>query len=682
MAPVDKIRNLAIIAHIDHGKTTLIDAIFRAAHVFRESAHIEERVMDSNPLERERGITIRSKHCTVEWDGYLINIIDTPGHADFSGEVERVLSMVDSVLLLVDANEGPMPQTRYVLMRALRLGLRPIVVVNKADRPNADPSGALNKTFDLFVELGADDEQLDFPVLYGSGLEGWLVTDLDEYRREEVDRQANSGGLSPSMLAELSQQGMRDLFTTIIASVPPPQVDLDEPFLMQVSTLAWSDYIGQIGGGRVLQGVHRCGDELLRTCTARCEATGDLGPHDEAGGGVVYAANADSTGRLTTVSAAGSAITTAEGAWCVTGTEIARTTHLWVTRGLERSAVEQVSAGDIVWLAGLADISIGDTLSAPELAGRALPPLEIEEPTVSMFFLVNNGPFAGQDGRAVTLRQIKDRLERELRVNVALRMEDLGRPDGVKVSGRGELHLAILIEEMRREGMELCVSRPEVITQRDKNDRLLEPEEQLIIDVPEAYQGVVIQELSLRKGELVAVHTAGTGVVRLEFNITTRGLIGYRNDFLTETRGLGVMSSRFTGYGPWRGTLPGRNRGSLVSQATGEAAGYALENLQQRAVLFVRSMDQVYEGMIVGENSRGNDMLCNPTKRKQMGNYRQSTKEIDTGLKVPRELTLESALEWIAADELVEVTPHAVRVRKHILSAEQRKKAEKRGVNG
>ncbi len=639
------IRNLAIIAHIDHGKTTLIDAIFRAARVFRENAHVEERVMDSNDLERERGITIRSKHCTVEWQGYLINIIDTPGHADFSGEVERVLSMVDSVLLLVDANEGPMPQTRYVLMRALRLGLRPIVIVNKADRPNADPSGALDATFDLFVELGASNEQLDFPVLYGSGLEGWIVNDIEEYRREERDREehlAEGGVLSPAMQAELNARGMRDLFETIVAAVPAPRVDMEAPFLMQVSTLAWSDYIGRIGCGRVLQGRLAVGDELRRIETASAPGDGD--------------------------------------AWEVVGDESARVTHLWVTHGLENREIEQIAAGDIVWLAGPSEIAIGDTLAAPELdpAAVALPPLEIEEPTVSMFFLVNNGPFAGEDGRAVTLRQIKDRLERELRVNVALRVEDLGRPDGVKVSGRGELHLAILIEEMRREGMELCVSKPEVITHRDARGHLLEPLEELVVDVPDDYQGTVIQALSLRKGELTAMHASLTGLVRLEFTITTRGLIGYRNEFLTETRGLGVMSSRFVGYGPWAGDLPGRDRGSLVSQAGGEAAGYALENLQQRATLFVSPMDRVYEGMIVGENSRGDDMLCNPTKRKQLGNYRQSTKDIDAGLKVVRTLTLEGALEWIAADELVEVTPRLVRVRKHVLSSEERKKVAKR----
>jgi GTP-binding protein len=677
MHAAGQIRNLAIIAHIDHGKTTLIDAIFSAARVFRDNAHVEERVMDSNDLERERGITIRSKHCTVEWQGYLINIIDTPGHADFSGEVERVLSMVDSVLLLVDANEGPMPQTRYVLMRALRLGLRPIVIVNKADRPNADPSGALDATFDLFVELGAANEQLDFPVLYGSGLEGWIVNDIEVYRREEREREAllaSGDELSPATRAEFAAAGMTDLFTTIVASVPAPKVDLEAPFLMQVSTLAWSDYIGRIGCGRVLQGRLRAGDELRRIETRHCAPPDGPGAADAAG----PRATPDSPVVAGPPPAPG--LPPEEEPWEIVGDQTSRVTHLWVTHGLENREIEEIAAGDIVWLAGPDEIAIGDTLAAPELdpAAVALPPLEIEEPTVSMFFLVNNGPFAGEDGRAVTLRQIKDRLERELRVNVALRVEDLGRPDGVKVSGRGELHLAILIEEMRREGMELCVSKPEVITHRDARGRVLEPLEQLVIDVPEDYQGTVIQAISIRKGELTGMHASLTGLVRLEFTITTRGLIGYRNEFLTETRGLGVMSSRFIGYGAWAGDLPGRDRGSLVSQASGESAGYALENLQQRATMFVGPMERVYEGMIVGENSRGDDMLCNPTKRKALGNYRQSTKDIDTGLKVVRVLTLEGALEWIADDELVEVTPSVVRVRKHILSSEERKKVAKR----
>jgi GTP-binding protein len=625
MAPVElahqasHIRNVAIIAHIDHGKTTLIDSIFREAHVFRDNQRVEERVMDSNDLERERGITIRSKHCTVEWGGYLINIVDTPGHADFSGEVERVLSMVDSVLLLVDANEGPMPQTRYVLMRALRLGLRPIVVVNKVDRPQADPHGALDKTFDLFFELGATDHQADFSVVYGSALEGWIVRDPDKDPHD----------------------GMDALFETIVKDVPPPKAKMDAPFRMQISTLAWSDYLGRIGCGRVLEGTHRRGEELVRTST---RWTGqDRGDTD----------------------------------WEVTGTENTRSAHLWVTRGLERQEVDDIHAGDIVWVNCPTDVTIGDTLSGPDLAEPALPPLEIEEPTVSMFFLTNNGPFSGRDGTAITLRQIKDRLDRELRVNVSLRVEDLGRPDGVKVSGRGELHLGILIEEMRREGVELCVSRPEVITHTDANGQVLEPMEQLTIDVPDEYQGIVIEKLAQRKGELTGMHNTGTGIVRLELDIPTRGLIGYRGEFLTDTRGLGIMASRFVGYEPWRGEVAHRERGSLVSMDDGPATGYSLENLQSRGTLFVSPMDPVYAGMIVGEHSRSGDMDCNPTKTKKLGNYRSENKEIDVGLKVPRDMTLDQALEWIADDELVEITPKTVRVRKAILSIIDRKRASK-----
>jgi len=600
-----RIRNIAIVAHIDHGKTTLIDSIFRAAHVFRENQQVERRVMDNNELERERGITIRSKHCTVEWNGYLINIVDTPGHADFSGEVERVLSMVDSVLLLVDANEGPMPQTRYVLMRSLKLGHRPIVVVNKVDRPRADPHGALDKTFDLFLELGATDEQADFPVVFGSALEGWIVRDPDRDAHE----------------------GMEALFETIVNEVPPPRVNLDAPF--------------RIGCGRVLEGRHGRGDELVRVST-RWVGEG-RGPED----------------------------------WEIVGLENARSSHLYVTRGLERQEVEEVQAGDIVWIVGPPDITIGDTLQAPERGSEALAPLEIEEPTVAMFFLVNSGPFAGKEGKAVTLRQIRDRLEREQRVNVALRVEDIGRADGVKVSGRGELHLGILIEEMRREGMELCVSRPEVITQRDAAGHLLEPMEETIIDVPEEYQGAVIEKLALRRGELTGMHNAGAGLVRLELRIPTRGLIGYRNEFLTDTRGLGIMSSRFVGYGPWCGEVTHRDRGSLISMESGTATGYALESLQARGTLFVSPTDPVYEGMIVGEHSRPDDLACNPTRSKRLGNYRAETKEIDVGFKVPRKMTLEQALEWIAADELVEATPTSVRVRKAVLEMEERKRQAK-----
>ncbi len=621
MASVEKIRNLAIIAHIDHGKTTLIDSIFRAARTFRDNARVEERVMDSYELERERGITIRAKHCSVDWNGYRINIVDTPGHADFSGEVERVLSMVDCVFLVVDANEGPMPQTRYVLMRALRLGLRAIVVVNKVDRPHADPKTALDKTFDLFIELGATDEQADFPVLYGSGLHGWFVRDLGDPRN-----------------------GMVPLFETVVKEVAPPAGDFDAPFRMQISSLAWSDFIGRIGCGRVLQGRHRTGQDLVRTITRWKSAKRE------------------------------------NGNWEIVASQNAASTHLWVTRGLERVQVDEVTAGDIVWIAGPEDLGIGDTISAPEQESPALQPLEIEEPTVSMFFLVNTGPFAGEEGRAITLRQMKERLERECRVNVSLRVEDLGRADGLKVSGRGELHLGILIEEMRREGMELCVSRPEVITREDAHGNLLEPMESLILDIPEEFQGIVIGKMAKRKGELLNVHNTGTGLMRLEFSIPTRGLIGYRSEFLTDTRGLGIMTSRFVGYGPWRGDVIARTCGSLISMETGPATSYSLENLQLRGTLFVAPTEPVYAGMIVGENSRPGDLPCNPTKRKQVTNHRSSTKEVATGLAVPRRLTLDAAIEWIAGDELVEVTPKSVRVRKSILSAVERRRLERRMV--
>jgi GTP-binding protein len=619
MIPVDRIRNLAIVAHIDHGKTTLIDSVFRATRTFRDNQQVAERLMDNNDLERERGITIRAKHCTVTWDDYLINIIDTPGHADFSGEVERVLSMVDSVLLLVDASEGPMPQTRYVLMRALRLGLHPIVIINKVDRPNARPDYALNKTFDLFIDLGATDEQAHFPVLYGSGLDGWFVRDLDKDEHH----------------------GMDALFETIIERVPPPRVDQDGPFLMQVSTLAWSDYLGQIGGGRVLRGRLNKGEEFNRFV---------MRWHDPAN--------------------------QQEGFHCVDASK-AKGIHLWVTRGLQRVEADTISAGDIVWLAGPPEIGIGDSFSALEAPDSAAPPLEIEEPTVSMFFMVNTGPFSGEDGTAVMLRQLKERLQRELRTNVALRMEDLGRSDGVKVSGRGELHLAILIEEMRREGLEFCISRPEVITHQDEAGNLSEPMEQLIIDVPEDYQGIVIEKLARRKGELRTVENAGTRVVRIEFDISTRGLIGYRSEFLTDTRGLGIMASRFVGYGPWRGEILARNRGSVISMDTGPATAYAIEGLQERATIFVEPTERVYTGQIVGENSRPDDLPCNPTRRKNLTNHRSSTKDIAVTLAVPRKMSLEQAMEWINPDELVEVTPKAIRMRKAILDSDKRRRAQK-----
>ena len=618
MQDSSKIRNIAIIAHIDHGKTTLIDGIFKAAHLFRENQVMEERVMDAGNLERERGITIKAKHCTVEWEGYKINIVDTPGHADFSGEVERVLSMVDSVLLLVDANEGPMPQTRYVLMRALKLGLKPIVIVNKVDRPNAEPDAALDKTFDLFIELGATEEQCDFAVLYGSGLQGWFVDDLNKHE-------------------DNSKAGMQDLFKTIIERVPAPKAEMDKPFLMQVCTLSWSEYLGRIGCGRILQGTLRKGDRILRTHTRWTD-------YDQTN-------------------------------WEVVSTDTSTCTHLYVTNGLDRAEVEAVGAGDIVWFTGPANIDLGDTMSAPEIGDQVIPPLDIEEPTVSMFFIVNTSPFAGQDGNAITLRKLKARIERETKTDPALRMEDLGRPDGVKVSGRGELHLGILIEEIRREGSEVCVSRPEVIVQHDEKGRTLEPMEEVIIDVPEEYQGVVIQKLAQRKGELKNMENGGTGVLRLEFRIPTRGLIGYRGEFLTDTRGLGILASRFVGYGEWVGEINARSRGSLVSMDSGTATSYALDNLQERGTLFIKPGDAIYNGQVVGESSRGKDIPCNPSKRKQQTNHRSATKDMMTVLDVPRTITVDSALEWISDDELVEVTPLSVRIRKTILDADQRKKA-------
>jgi GTP-binding protein len=512
-----------------------------------------------------------------------------------------------------------MPQTRYVLMRSLRLGLKPIVVINKVDRPNSRPNHTLNKTFDLFLDLGATDEQAHFPVLYGSGLDGWLVRDLDKDAHE----------------------GMDALFETIVHEVHAPKVDRKGPFLMQVSTLAWSDYVGQIGCGRVLRGTLHKGDEFTRFVTKW------KNPGDQAAG------------------------------WDVTGATRERGVHFWVTRGLERVEADKISAGDIVWLAGPAEIGIGDTFSNIEDPAEALKPLEIEEPTVSMFFLVNTGPFSGNDGTAIMLRQMKERLQRELRINVAMRMEDLGRSDGVKVMGRGELHLAILIEEMRREGLEFCVSRPEVITHRDADGNTMEPIEQLIIDVPGEYQGVIIEKLAKRKGELRTVENSGATVVRIEFEIPTRGLIGYRSEFLTDTRGMGIMSSRFIGYGFWRGEIASRNRGSLVSISTGPTTAYSIEALQERSVIFVEPMERVYTGQIVGENSRTDDMECNPTKRKHLTNHRSSTKDIAVTIEVPRKMSLEQALGWIAADELVEITPKAIRMRKAILDALQRKRAQK-----
>jgi GTP-binding protein len=515
-----------------------------------------------------------------------------------------------------------MPQTRYVLMRALRLGLRPIVVVNKVDRPSASPDSALDKTFDLFIELGATDAQCEFPVLYGSGLNGWMVKES-------------------SAIPEGERLGMRALFETIVEFVPPPKVEDGVALLMQVSTLAWSDYLGRIACGRILSGVLRRNAPLLVTHTRWTDQEQQ---------------NFERVSQSSEICA-----------------------HLFVTDGLDRKEVDEAGAGDIVWFSGPDEITLGDTASDPSLADSSLPPLDVEEPTVSMFFLVNTGPFAGEDGNAVTLRQIKSRIDRETRVDPALRMDDIGRPDGVKVSGRGELHLGILIEEMRREGMEFCVSRPEVIT-RSEGSAVHEPMEELVIDVPEDYQGIVIQKIASRKGELLGMENGGTGTLRLSFKIPTRGLIGYRGEFLTDTRGLGILASRFVGYGPWTGDVVSRSRGSMVSMDGGVATSYSLENLQERGTLFLVPGERVYCGMIVGESAKPRDLPCNPAKRKQQTNHRSATKDATIVLDVPRRMNVESSLEWIEDDELVEITPKSVRIRKNILDPTERKRAENRAT--
>jgi len=596
----DLIRNIAIIAHIDHGKTTLIDGIMKQCGIFRENQEIQERVMDSNDQERERGITIFAKTATVDWGDYELNIVDTPGHADFSGEVERTLGMVNGCLLLVDANEGPMPQTRYVLRRALALGLRPIVVLNKADRPNADPDKVLDRIFDLFVELGASDEQTDFPHLYASATEGWAVEDLDDPR-----------------------EGLRPLFESIARHVPPPDGSPEAPFLLQVSMLDWNEYLGRLFGGRVLQGEIRKGQTLYRV---------------PAGGGEPQ--------RFTV-------------------------TRIWGQFGQQRVEKETASAGDILYLAGIDEVEIGDTIRHPDSL-VSLPPLEIDEPTVSMTIVPNNSPFAGRDGKAVTIKQLQERLRTELKTNVSLRMNELGQ-QGVEVCGRGELHLSVLVETIRREGWELSVSRPRVIFHEEEGRRL-EPIELMSVDVPEEFVGIVMEKISARKAEVTDMVHGNDGRVRIEALIPTRGLVGYRSDFMTDTRGTGILASRFLEYGPYRGEVTHRTRGSLAAIETGRSTGFALDNLQQRSTLFIGPAEDVYEGQIVGENSRDSDMVVNPCKKKQLTNIRAAASDDAILLTPPRRLTLEQAIEWIKDDEMVEVTPKSVRIRKRILSESDRRR--------
>ncbi|HEY4954174.1 MAG TPA: translational GTPase TypA [Gemmatimonadaceae bacterium] len=597
------IRNIAIIAHVDHGKTTLVDKMLRQAGAFRENQVVMDRVMDSNPLERERGITILAKNTSVRWKGTKINIVDTPGHSDFGGEVERTLRMVNGVLLVVDAFDGPMPQTRFVLRKALELGRTPIVVINKIDRPGADPMRVHDEVLDLFIELEADDAQLDAPVVYASARDGVATMDLDQ------------------PLVDLAP-----LFDAIIEHVPPPPTDAESPFQMLVSTIDHSPYLGRLGIGRIERGKVRVGDQVA------------LLPLD---------INAK--------------------------TEQARVTKLFGYEGLDRVELEEAAAGEIVALAGLEGVEIGLTVASVEHPER-LAGISVEEPTISVDFLVNNSPFAGREGKFVTSRQIRERLFRELERNVALRVEDTGAMDTWTVSGRGELHLTILMETMRREGYEFQVSRPRVITRRGANGERLEPYEELAIDVPEEFLGAVIEKLGPRRAEMIEMKNPGQGMVRLLYRIPARGLFGYRSEFMTDTRGTGIMHHRFLDYGSWAGSLAGRMRGTLVSMEPGVIVAFALANLAERATLFVAPGDKVYEGMLVGENSRPGDMDVNPTREKKLTNMRSKSSDENIQLEPPRELTLEGALEYIEEDELIEITPQAIRLRKRFLSANDRKK--------
>jgi GTP-binding protein len=598
-----QIRNVAIIAHVDHGKTTLVDKMLRQSGAFRENQVVAERVMDSNPLERERGITILAKNTSIRWKDTKINVVDTPGHADFGGEVERVLRMVDGVLLVVDAFDGPMPQTRFVLRKALELGRTPIVVINKIDRPGADPMRVHDEVLDLFIELEADDAQLDAPVVYASGREGVATMDLDI---KPVD-------LTP-------------LFDTIVSAVPAPPHDADGAFQMLVSTIDFSPYLGRLGIGRVERGTVNVGDQVL------------LLPMDTA-----------------------------------QKNEQARVTRLYVYEGLERIEVPSASAGEIVSLAGLEGVEIGLTVTDVEHPER-LEGIAVEEPTISVDFLVNNSPFAGKEGKYVTSRQLRDRLYKELERNVALRVEDTDSTDTWTVSGRGELHLSILMETMRREGYEFQVSRPRVILRTGLGGEKLEPYEELAIDVPEDYLGAVIEKLGPRRGEMIEMKNPGQGLVRVLYRIPARGLFGYRSEFLTDTRGTGIMHHRFLEYGPWAGGLATRSRGTLVSMENGTIIAFALAALQERSTLFVSPGQPVYEGMIVGENARPGDMDVNPTKEKKLTNMRTTSTDENVRLEPPRELTLEGALEYIEDDELIEVTPQSIRLRKRMLAQSDRKK--------
>jgi GTP-binding protein len=601
---IEKLRNIAIIAHVDHGKTTLVDKLLSQSGTLERKDQDSERVMDSNDQEKERGITILAKNTAIEWNDYHINIVDTPGHADFGGEVERVLSMVDSVLLLVDAVDGPMPQTRFVTSKAFEQGLKPIVVINKVDRPGARPDWVVDQVFDLFDRLGATDEQLDFPIIYASALNGIAGLDVDDLADD-----------------------MTPLFKMIVDKVPTPQVDPDGAFQMQISALAYDSYVGVIGVGRITRGMLKANQQVI----------------------VKQASGEERKGKVLNVKG-----------------------YL----GLERIDVEQAKAGDIVCINGIDGLGISDTLCDPELV-EALPPLSVDEPTVSMTFWVNNSPFAGQDGKYVTSRNIKERLDQELIHNVALRVQPGDTADKFKVSGRGELHLSVLIETMRREGFEIGVSRPEVV-QRIVDGVVQEPYESVVIDIEDQHQGSIMEELGLRKGELTNMEPDGKGRIKLEFLTPSRGLIGFRGLFMTLTSGSGIMTSVFDHYGPVKeGDVTSRQNGVMVSMVKGKTAAYSLFNLQSRGRLFLGHAVDIYEGQIVGLHSRDNDLAINPIKGKQLTNVRASGTDEALTLSPPVTHTLEQALEFIEDDELVEVTPNHIRLRKKLLTENERKRAKK-----
>ena len=598
-----QIRNIAIIAHVDHGKTTLVDQLLKQSGTFRANEKVAERVMDSNDLERERGITILAKNCAVEWKGTHINIVDTPGHADFGGEVERVLSMVDSVLLLVDAVEGPMPQTRFVTKKALALGLKPIVVVNKVDRPGAREDYVVNATFELFDKLGASESQLDFPIVYASGLNGWAT----------LEKNATGTDLAP-------------LFDAILEHVPAHAGSPADPLQLQICSLDYSTYVGRIGIGRVNQGT--------------------LTPQQD----VVVCAGVDAAPRK------------------------ARINQVLKFEGLERSLADEAGPGDIVLVNGIEDIGIGETITDPERPAP-LPMLQVDEPTLTMNFCVNTSPLAGREGKFVTSRQIRDRLDRELQSNVALRVRDTDEEGVFEVSGRGELHLTILLENMRREGYELAVSKPRVVFHDNDDGERQEPIELLTVDVEDQHQGAVMQALGERKGELLNMEPDGMGRVRLEYRIPARGLIGFQNEFMNTTRGTGLISNIFDGYEPFKGEIEGRKNGVLISQDDGEAVTYSLGKLDDRGRMFVKAGDPLYEGMVIGIHSRDNDLVVNAVRGKQLTNFRVSGKEDAIKITPPIQLTLEYAVEFIADDELVEITPKSIRVRKRYLKEHERKRA-------